>query len=117
MPDDAGEHPRRECVGAAHARDALGQQAHAAADGGVDVERSLILQERELEMVRRVNRRVETDRRAVRRPRVREIDVLAERAVDAERGDATRWTESREIVDLSPFDDAVARARLIVDVG
>jgi len=116
LRDDAREHARRERVRRPHSRHAFGQQTCAPSERAVDFEGSLILKQCELEMVGRMDGRVDTERRAARGARVRKVNVLAQRPVDAHRRDVTGRTDPHEVIELPPADDDVAGTRPIVHV-
>src|SRR5947208_16803313 len=68
-------------------------------------------------MVRWLKRRAHIDRGATRRPRVCEVDVLPEGAVNRDKRNMARWTELHGVAQLLPAHDDVASPSLIVNVS
>ena len=67
-------------------------------------------------MISRVQRRGDVDRAAVSRARVGEVDLTAQDAVDADRADVLRRTESRHVSGpLRPKEGATAPDLVVLD--
>ena len=75
----------------------------------VDVQPLLVREQRELEVIGRVQRRAEVDRARRGRPRVLEVDLLPERAVGLDRAKKPRRAELREVAELPAADQRARR--------
>src|SRR5262249_44372805 len=94
---------------------ARGEQTLTDIASGIDVQPPLVLDEVEREVVGRIHRRAHVDGGPVPGPCVLEVDLLPERAVDADLSEPARRAELDEVAELTPRDRAATGAGFVVD--